>query len=326
MEEFPWPSGSATGIGSLPGTDIVEAVTMVFGELPDLPHLPELPDRGPGADAVGRSAALLVDLPVELYAARWQLAARPGADARRTADLWQRDLDALTARASDYAGALKVQAAGPWTLVANVELRAGGPVLRDPGAVRDLTASLAEGLRSHVDELAARVPGARLVLQLDEPSLPAVLAGRLPTQSGFSTLPAVPAATVEEAMRTVIAAAGVPVVVHCCAPDPPVQLLYRTGAVGAALDLDLDLDRLDPLGELLDAGFGLLAGAVPALGAAAPAAADVARRVRTLWRRLGLAEDRLPGQVVVTPACGLAGATPGYARAALAACRDAARR
>ena len=45
-----------------------------------------------------------------------------------------------------------------------------------------------------------------------------------------------------------------------------------------------------------------------------------------LWRRLGFALDGLPAQVVVTPACGLAGATPGYARAALAACVEAGHR
>lgn len=63
---WPWGLGTATGIGSLPGTDIVEAVKYVFGELPALPHLPELPARGPGADMIGRSAAFLTDLPVEL--------------------------------------------------------------------------------------------------------------------------------------------------------------------------------------------------------------------------------------------------------------------
>ena len=60
---FPWAPGSATGIGSLPGIDIAEAVKTVFGELP-LPYLPELPARGPGADMIGRSAGLLVDLPI----------------------------------------------------------------------------------------------------------------------------------------------------------------------------------------------------------------------------------------------------------------------
>jgi methionine synthase II (cobalamin-independent) len=55
-----------------------------------------------------------------------------------------------------------------------------------------------------------------------------------------------------------------------------------------------------------------------------------------LWRQMGWPAARQPGasrisaagiaaQVVITPACGLAGAPPDYARAALAACREAAR-
>src|SRR5690606_20038165 len=119
-----------------------------------------------GADLIGRGAGLLVDLPVELYAGRWRMAMRPGRDARRTADLRERDLDALTEHASGYTGPLKVQAAGPWTLAAHLELRSGWPVLRDHGAVRDLAASLGEGLRGYVAEVAARVPGARPLLQL----------------------------------------------------------------------------------------------------------------------------------------------------------------
>ena len=92
----PWPAGAATGVGSLPGVDIVEAVKTVFGELPGLPHLPELPARGPGAEIIGRTAGFLTDLPVELYAGRWRIAAHSGRDLRRTHDLMERDLDALT--------------------------------------------------------------------------------------------------------------------------------------------------------------------------------------------------------------------------------------
>src|SRR5690349_22936398 len=110
---FPWPRGSATGVGSLPGVDVVEAQKTVLGELPDLPHLAELPARGPGADMIGRSAGLLVDLPVQVYAGRWQAAARPGQDLRRAGDLLERDLDELTAQADGFAGLLKLQAAGP---------------------------------------------------------------------------------------------------------------------------------------------------------------------------------------------------------------------
>jgi methionine synthase II (cobalamin-independent) len=320
--------GAATGIGSLPGTDVAEAQRIVLGELPALPHLPELPARGPGADLIGRTGGLLVELPVELYAARWRIAPRPGKDLRRARDLMERDLDQLAEQAEDYGGPVKVQAAGPFTLAASLELPIGGRLLRDPGAVRDLAGSLAEGLRGHVAAVARRLPRATVLLQLDEPSLPTVLAGRVPTESGFGTHRPVESEVARALLRGVIEAAGVPTVVHCCAPDVPLELIRTAGAVGVALDLELITD-LDPLGEVLDAGLGLLAGAAPALpppGGRAPTSAQVADRVRRVWDRLGFPRRQLAEQVVVTPACGLAGATPAYVRAVLAACRDAGRR
>ncbi|MFG1868576.1 uroporphyrinogen decarboxylase/cobalamine-independent methonine synthase family protein [Micromonospora arborensis] len=327
-QAWPWPAGAATGIGSLPGTDIAEAQRVVLGELPDLPHLPELPARGPGADLIGRGAGLLVELPVEVYAGRWRVAPRPGRDLRRARDLMERDLDQLAEQAEEYAGPIKVQAAGPLTLAASLELPIGGRLLRDPGAVRDLTGSLAEGLRAHVAAVARRLPRASVLLQLDEPSLPTVLAGRVPTESGLGAYRAVESVDAAALLRTVVEAVGVPTVVHCCAPDVPLELIRSTGAVGVALDLDL-ITELDPLGEAIDAGLGLLAGAAPTRppsAGGAPTSAQVADRVRQLWDRLGFPRRQLAEQVVVTPACGLAGASGQYARAVLAACRDAGRR
>ncbi|MEU1585378.1 methionine synthase [Micromonospora sp. NPDC005710] len=325
---WPWPAGAATGIGSLPGTDIGEAQRVVLGELPELPHLPELPARGPGADMIGRSAGLLVEMPVEVYAGRWRVAPRPGRDLRRARDLMERDLDQLAEQAEGYAGPIKVQAAGPLTLAASVELPIGGRLLRDPGAVRDLTGSLAEGLRAHVAAVARRLPGASVLLQLDEPSLPTVLAGRVPTESGLGAYRAVESVDAAALLRTIVEAVGVPTLVHCCAPDVPLELIRSTGAVAVALDLDL-VTKLDPLGEALDAGLGLFAGAAPTRppsAGGAPTSAQIADRVRQVWDRLGFPRRQLAEQVVVTPACGLAGATPEYARAVLAACRDAGRR
>ena len=73
-ERFPWPAASATGVGSRPGTDPRGAMAVVLGELPELPHLVELPNRGPGADLIGRTANLLVDLPVQTTERGWRLA------------------------------------------------------------------------------------------------------------------------------------------------------------------------------------------------------------------------------------------------------------
>src|SRR2546423_11304956 len=91
----PWVPGSATGVGSLPGTDTDESTRFVFGELPDFPHLPELPARGPGADLIGRGATFLVDLHVDLQPSGWRLVDRPGVDERRARDFLARDLDVL---------------------------------------------------------------------------------------------------------------------------------------------------------------------------------------------------------------------------------------
>ncbi|HKE63461.1 MAG TPA: methionine synthase [Micromonosporaceae bacterium] len=325
-DPWPWTPGSATGIGSLPGRDILEAVKTVLGELPDLPYLPELPARGPGADMVGRSAGLLVDMPVELYAGRWRTAAHGGVDLRRVRDIWERDLDALTDGAADFDGPLKVQAAGPWTLAASLDLPIGGRMLRDAGAVRDLTASLAEGIAAHVAELRTRLPHARLLVQLDEPSLPAVLAGRVPTESGYGMLAAIEDTVVTAALADVVSAAGVPVVVHCCAADAPIDLFRAVGACAVAIDLDLVRD-LDPLAEALDSGLGLFAGAVSTdPNAADPSSAAVADRIKRLWHTLGFATNQLPDQVVVTPACGLAELSMVRAQKVTTACREAGRR
>jgi methionine synthase II (cobalamin-independent) len=320
---------SATGIGSLPGTDIAEAVKLVLGELPGLPHLPELPDRGPGADMVGRTAGFLVSLPVELYSGQWRVASHSGLDLRRIHDLMERDLDALAEAAAGYSGPLKVQAAGPWTLAANLDMPMGGRLLHDHGAVRDLAESLTDGLRAHVADVARRVPGASVLLQLDEPSVPAVIAGRVPTESGLRTLRSVLVSTVESTLRDLISSVGAPVVAHCCAPRPPLRLCRDAGAIAVAVDLSLvdgATSTQDELGELLDGGIGLFAGAVPTTGSRPPSSTAAADAVTALWRRLGFPIDQAAAQVVVTPACGLAGATPGYARSALAACVEAARR
>ncbi len=319
----PWTPGAATAIGSLPGTDPDEAAALVFGELPDLPHLPELPARGAGADLIGRSAALLVDLPVEIVPSAWRIAAHPGRDVRRARDFLAYDVDALEAHAGGYTGPLKVQAAGPWTLAAALELPNGHAVVTDRGAVRELIASLAEGLAGHVADVRARVPGAQVVVQLDEPSLPTVLAGHVRTPSGYGSVRAIEADVAEQGLRAVleVAAAGARVV-HCCAADIPIALLRAAGADAISLDAALLTSaHNDALGEALDAGCGLWLGVLP--GTDADVTLDRARApIERLWRELGFPLADLAAAVVPTPACGLAGASTAYLRRVLSLLRD----
>jgi hypothetical protein len=320
-----WPVAAATGIGSLPGTDPREAVRMVLGELPDLPFLPELPARGPHADLIGRTTALLADLYVDLQPSGWRITSRPSRDGTRARDHLSRDLDALEETEARPA-LLKLQAAGPWTLAAMVELTRGDRMLADPGAVADLTASLAEGLTQHLADVARRLPGTALLLQLDEPALPGVLAAEIPTASGFGRLRAPDKQTAAERLRTVLGVAE-QTVVHCCAPRPPVALLTDAGAGAVSVDAALLSPRDDDdLGSAVEQGVRLLLGLVPGTDADLSDLSGRMRSATDLWRRLGFPADQLPDTVVVTPACGLAGASPSYARGALAACAEIARR
>ncbi|HET6636352.1 MAG TPA: methionine synthase [Streptomyces sp.] len=329
MSAHVWGSAAATGVGSMPGGDARETAKTVTGTLEALPFLPELPARGPGADMIGRTAGMLAELYAQLEPSGWRIADRPGRDTRRARSWLGEDLDALEEFTQGHQGALKISAVGPWTLAAALQLRGGEAMLGDPGACRDLTASLAEGLRAHRADLARRVPGATLVLQLDEPSLTDVLTGRVRTASGYRTHGAVDRSVVEGALRELVDDHDGPVVVHCGAPRVPFARLRRAGVAGISFDASLLTESEDELiGETVEAGVALLAGVVPGDGTAADALSDPAGSVmgvRTLWRRLGLSPGLLAEAVAVSPSCGLAGASPAYARAALAHCVRAAR-
>ncbi|MFF9014625.1 methionine synthase [Streptomyces sp. NPDC014870] len=323
-ETFAW--GPATGVGSLPGGDAREAAKTVTGTFEDFPFLAELPARGPGADMIGRTLGLLVDLYAHVEPSGWRISDRPGRDTRRARSWLGEDLDALEEFTQGYEGPLKVQAVGPWTLAAALELRGGEAALGDPGACRDLAGSLAEGLSAHLAELRKRVPGARLVLQLDEPSLTAVLRGQIRTASGYRTHRAVDRQVVESALREVIAVHDGPVTVHSCAPDVPFALLRRAGVDAVSFDFGLLTERdEESIGEAVESGTKLFVGVVPSTDTALSDPGGSVMGVRTLWRRLGLNPGTLAESVVVTPTCGLAGASPGYARAALAHCVRAVR-
>ena len=232
-----------------------------------LPVPAELPDRSPGADLTGPTAALLVDIPAEVTPRGWRLAERPGRDLARARAMLSSDLDALEQALDGYRGPLKVQLCGPWTLAATLELtRTMNVALSDPGAVADLTASLAEGAAVHVAELARRVPGAQLVVQFDEPALPAVARGEVPTASGLSRLAAIEEEPLRERLAQVLAAAHRYTVVHSCGNGVPFGLIRLAGADAISFDLSqLRRGEVDGVAEAAEAGMGVFTGAIPAV-------------------------------------------------------------
>ena len=274
---------------------------------------------------MGRSTALLSGLALDLQPAGWRLTGGSGRDHRLASAAWRSDLDLLEEHAQGYQGRLKLSAAGPWTMAAMLERPRGDRVLADSGARRDVAQSLTEGVLQLVQDVSRRLPELDLVLQLDEPLLPSVLAGAVPTASGFSRHRAVDIPEVSGTYSAVAERLGVievPLWVHCCAADAPVEMLRAAGAALVSLDLELVSTRSwDQIGSGLSQGLWLGAGALPT---SSPIGADeVARRLLTPLRALGL-DPEIAAQLVLTPSCGLAGATRDQAVHSLRVLRTAA--
>ena len=323
----------ASGVGSHPGDDqhaFDEAVRLVLGELPDLPYLPEVPGRGPAATMTGRALAVVAGLAADLQPAGWRLTDATGVDQRRARSLLAQDLDTLEEQAQGYAGAAKVQVAGPWTLAATVERPRGDKVLADVGARRDLAQALAEGLVDHVADVRRRLPAAiRLVVQVDEPALAAVLAGQVPTASGFHRHRSVDLPEASQALGWVLEAvsgAGAEPWVHSCAAGTPLDLLRGAGARGLSVDhARLSARDHDEAAAALEAGETVALGVVPSTEpASAPSDAQVTEAVVRWLEMLGLDPEQVGERLVLTPACGLAGATPAWVRRALTLVREGA--
>jgi len=322
---------TASGTGSWPGTAARQAAEVVVGELGGaMAHIVELPARGVGADLVGRAGALLIDVAIDTVPRGYRVAARPGAVTRRAVSLLDEDIDALE-EAWEIAGLrgngrpVKIQAPGPITLAAELELANGHRAITDLGALHDIAASLAEGVAAHRASVSRRLD-TPVVVQFDEPLLPAAVAGRL---TGVTTLS--PVAPIDETLATTLldscaAAAGAEISVHSCAAGLPWKILQRSNIAAVSVDVStLDAADLNAIAEFVESGRAVILGVVSSsTPARRPSAEEAAAAVVAVTDRLGFGRSALRDRIGVTPACGLASATPQWARAAIGLARRAA--
>lgn len=316
---------SATALGPWPGTDPTEATRIIRGELgdPHLPFLPQLPDRGVGSDGVGRTGSLLVDLALDVQPHGWRLVDRPGKDARRASSALSTDINIL----ADVAGSeevsateFKIQLLGPMSLAANLHLHSGERALLDYGARRDIAESLAAGVGGHLRRIAAAVPGARLVVQIDEPDIASVMAGTIPTASGYRTLRSISGEEVTGAWRVVIdslkSAGVVETVVSVPEIEAPIERILAAGADGVAVPLKaLTSRQWEQLAAAVEGGKRVWAGALSTNNPQTqlPRTAEVIESIWKPWRQLGLPASGLAG-LRVTPSTGLADFNPSAAK------------
>jgi hypothetical protein len=200
---------------------------------------------------------------------------------------------------------------GPLSLSASVYLARGDRALADEGAIEEITESLVAGAAEHLAAVGRSVPGARPTVLLHEPVLAAVVAGALPTFSGYARLRAVPGAAAAERLGRVVAglrAAGAErVVLHVGSGGDvlPVARAARPDAVGVEVAA-LDERRWERVAEAVEQGAALWAQVPrPATSqCAGPDVRGVADSVLTGWGRVGLERSRLRDVVLLAPPVG----------------------
>ena len=292
-----------TAAGSLPGDDFRGALAAITEILPEVLPLPELPARGVGSGMTGRALGIIDGLGFDIQPAGWRLTAAPGADHRRARARWRHDLDDAEELLQGFDGVLKIGLAGPWTLAATVERPRGDRLLADHGARRELAQALTEGWFQLREDLKRRIPGVKVLLQLDEPALTAVGDGGIPTASGFSRHRRVGAPELAGALKPLADGAWL----HCCAPGKWLPVAERAGFAAAAVDTRLFREpaEIDALAQWAQAGRGLALGVVDTASGRVQGVDELVRETLRVLRPLELPVPSVDSGVLLTTACGM---------------------
>ena len=283
-----------TAAGSLPGEDFRGALSAMADVLGEVLPLPELPDRGLASGMVGRAVGIIDGLGFDVQPAGWRLTSAPGADQLCARAQWRRDLDDAEELLQDFDGVLKVGIAGPWTLAAAVERPRGDRLLADHGARREVAQALAEGWAQLRADLQRRIPGAEVLLQVDEPALVAVADGAIPTASGFGKHRRAGVPELVEALRPLAGGAWL----HCCAPGDWLPVAERAGFSTAALDTRLfrGAGEVDAVADWVHAGRHLAPGIVDTSAARSQSVDELVSEALRILRPLEIpAHEAAPG-------------------------------
>lgn len=282
-----------SGLGLVPGESSREATLVIAGECDQAPFVPVLAQRGPGADPVGRTAGLLTGVSTEFgivtVPSGWRLSGgrltgTAGPDMIRAQNFLSADLDSLEEQFQGFVGSLTMSIVGPVTWAGSVENPRGEKLIRDHGALTDLSVALASVVIEVVVEFARRFPEASLTIQIDEPLLMAATSGEIPTASALRTYVALDQqfiaalwSPIFEAARANSVGFGVNATGGQVALGDPFISLLR--AAGATRFYHIQLAK--ELGEVIESGAETIWIASPTANGVGTAS-DIAARVGAL--------------------------------------------
>lgn len=293
-----------TAFCQFPGTDPLEIHRVIRGELgePNLAVLPQLVDRGVGADQVGRSATMVAEMGFELLPHGWRIGVPDGIDAHRARNLLRSDENLL----ADVVGAeqkvatrLKTTVLGPFSLASKLYLGNGERVQSDHGARRDVREAYAHGLGQHLQRLASITGIKDFTVQIDEPMLPKMLDGLVPTASGYRTLRSIPRSEVRagyEEFLTAVNAVAPKISVHTAVNLPAgdsliaerIDLLHQAGIGGWVVNpTGIGHREWEQVAALVESRSRIYLQALSP-GSRAPGVVEGVKTILRPWKQLGL--------------------------------------
>ena len=149
---------------------------------------------------------------------------------------------------------------GALDLAASPSVSLAGRRRPTTAARRDLAQSLAQGTSDLIAEVRTKLPQAEVVLQVDEPALPVVLAGAVPTEGGFFRHRSIDRPEAAQAGPVGRATPGA--VLHCCASGVSAQLVGQSGFGALSVDRD-QVDDWEGVAGFVDGGGALYLGCLP---------------------------------------------------------------
>ncbi len=318
-----------TSIGSLPLTNVDEAIDLVFGCCPEIPFWPQLPKRSfyegmyvqclenvPSVVMNEAQGTVYVDTAatdgIEQFYDDVQ-AANPGrfAISQNAAPGFYRLLERL-GEVGSRAKFIKTQLTGPFTLGIGLKDREGKPIIYDSAYFDIIKQALHMKAEWMIATIKRAYPDKGIILFFDEPAM---------TSFG-SAFVSVSKEDVVSLFREVTGGLDAKVGVHCCG-NTDWSVLLNAGVGLINYDAFNFMETLfyfrDELTSFLSAGGRIAPGIVPSSGE--ELAGMTAEKLEERWRQFETLTGRVAGsaqgEVIVTTACGLGSLEEADARRAL---------
>lgn len=282
------PKARVSGLGVVPERSSTEAARIIAGECGEAPFIPLLPRRGPGADPVGRTGAIISlvggDFAIETVTTGWRLARAPGRDISRAQSYLSADLDAMEEQFSASTSELSFSFVGPITWAAQVEDPRGEKILRDHGALREVSSVIAQASADVGAQLRRRFPSMEIFFQIDEPLVMPASLGGISTASALKTYVALDPQFILGLWEPIFArmgGLGSRFGVNAVNGPTPLSDRLISSLLSAGCTRFFDIAQSQLLGEIIDSGVETVWLANPSWSGGR-IAADVAQRVTAL--------------------------------------------